>query len=141
MSVHELGTPASHSLNDAEFAARLPIWTALAQLFRDNAMHGADYDQLAAELRSSGQTAESARHILVHEVAPVFYETLTVKGGDGTGWAAETVAAMMREFLQLSESRQKWLRVQAGRMSRRVMLGGWEQVEQRLIAATTPPDE
>ncbi|SNS26183.1 hypothetical protein SAMN05421770_101237 [Granulicella rosea] len=138
MSVHESEPTASHSLNDAptaaEYAARLPIWTALAQLFRDNAMHGADYDQLAAQLRGAGQTAESARHVLVHEVAPVFYEALTVKGGDGSGWPAETVDAMMREFFQKSESRRKWLRVQAGRMSRRVMLGGWEQVEQRLLA-------
>jgi hypothetical protein len=132
MTVHATSNDSTHGLTESEIAARLPVWTALAQLFRDNALHGADYDQLAAQLRSAGQTAESARHILVHEVAPVFYEKLAIQGGDGTGWPPEAVEAMMRDFLAKSESRRKWLGVQAGRMSRRVMLGGWQQVEQRL---------
>ena len=124
MSVHE-----SEGLTEAE---RLSVWTALAQLFRDNVLHGADYDALAGQLRAAGQTAESARHILVHEVAPVFYEKLAIQGVDANGWSAEAVDAMMRDFFAKSESRQKWLRVQAGRMSRRVMLGPWQQIEQRL---------
>ncbi len=123
----------AEALTEQEIQSRLPVWTALAHLFRDNVLHGADFDRLAAELQAQGQTAESARHILVHDVAPVFYEYLTVKGADGAGWSASAVETMMREFLSHSESRRKWLRVQAGRMSRRVMLGGWEQVERRLL--------
>jgi hypothetical protein len=123
---------------DQEFAesdimARVPIWTALAQLFSDNTMRPADYDATAATLRKAGLDAAGARHILVHEVAPVFYEQLTATEANWTGWSAAEVERMMREYLARSASRRKWLKVQAGRMSRRVMLGGWDAVERRML--------
>jgi hypothetical protein len=121
------------SLSEAEILERVPIWTALAQLFSDNRMQSADYDQTAAILLEAGLDAAGARHILVHEVAPVFYEQLTAAESSRTGWTATEVEQMVREYLAKSPSRRKWLRVQAGRMSRRVMLGGWDQVERRML--------
>ena len=129
------GGLAEHSLGEDEIQARVPIWTALAQLFSDNTMHSADYDATAAELKGAGLDAAGARHILVHEVAPVFYEQLTATEANWTGWSAEEVERMMREYLAKSFARRKWLGVQAGRMSRRVMLGGWDAVERRMLAS------
>ena len=129
------GTLAEHSLGEDEIRARIPVWTALAQLFSDNTMHSADYDTTAAELKAAGLDAAGARHILVHEVAPVFYEQLSATEANWTGWSASQVESMMREFLARSPSRRKWLAVQAGRMSRRVMLGGWDAVERRMLAS------
>ncbi len=120
-------------LSESEIVARVPVWTALAQLFRDNTMQGAAYDAVAAVLRGAGLDAAAARHILVHEVAPVFYEQLESAEANWTGWSAAEVERMMREFLAKSASRRKWLGVQAGRMSRRVMLGGWDAVERRMM--------
>lgn len=120
------------SLSESVILARVPVWTALAQLFSDNRMGAADYDATAALLANAGLDAAGARHILVHEVAPVFYEQLTAAESNWTGWTASEVEAMVREYLGKSASRRKWLRVQAGRMSRRVMLGGWDQVERRM---------
>jgi hypothetical protein len=138
MSVPETSDTAN--LTEGDIRSRLPIWTALAQLFRDHALHGEDYDRLAADLLVAGHTAESARHILVHDVSPVFYESLTLQGGNAAGWSAQEVETLMREFFAKSEARRKWLRVQAGRMSRRVMLGPWEQLERRMIAHKASPD-
>jgi hypothetical protein len=128
-------TAAEHSLGEDEIQARIPVWTALAQLFSDNTMHSADYDATAAALKSAGLDAAGARHILVHEVAPVFYEQLTATEANWTGWSADEVERMMREYLARSSARRKWLGVQAGRMSRRVMLGGWDAVERRMLAS------
>ncbi|QHN02419.1 hypothetical protein FTO74_02805 [Granulicella sp. WH15] len=130
--------PADESfLSESEIVARVPVWTALAQLFSDNKMQGADYDAVSAVLRGAGLDAAAARHILVHEVAPVFYEQLDEAAEKNwTGWSAAEVERMMREFLARSASRRKWLGVQAGRMSRRVMLGGWDAVERRMLEQT-----
>jgi hypothetical protein len=124
---------SEHSLGEGEMVARVPVWTALAQLFSDNRMAAADYDATAAALKAAGLDAAGARHILVHEVAPVFYEQLTATEANWTGWSASEVERMMREYLAKSPSRRKWLGVQAGRMSRRVMLGGWDAVERRML--------
>ncbi len=121
------------SLTEEEILVRVPIWTALAQLFSDNRMGTADFDATASLLLQAGLDAATARHILVHEVAPVFYEQLTAAESNWTGWTAAEVESMMRVYLAKSPSRRKWLRVQAGRMSRRVLLGGWDQVERRMI--------
>ena len=128
------GAAAEHSLGEDEIQARVPVWTALAQLFSDNTMHSADYDATAAELKAAGLDAACARHILVHEVAPVFYEQLSATEANWTGWSAAEVERMMREYLAKTSARRKWLGVQAGRMSRRVMLGGWDAVERRMLA-------
>jgi len=123
-----------HNLGESEIVARVPIWTALAQLFRDNTMQAADYDSAAAALLAAGLDAAAARHILMHEVAPVFYEQLSASEANWTDLSAVEVERMMRDYLAKSASRRKWLGVQAGRMSRRVMLGGWDAVERRMIA-------
>jgi hypothetical protein len=136
MSGYEMESEHFANRNESDMRARLRVWAALGQIFHGDQLHERDYDRMAGELLAAGETAESVRHILLQDVAPVFYEKFTVMGGNGTHWPAGVVEKMMRDFANKSDARRQWLRVQARRMFRPVMSGGWSQIELRMRLAS-----
>lgn len=88
-------------MSTAEFEARLPVWTALANLFLDTT-HSPDIRRgLAADLLASGFEIEQIEEVLRHEVAPVFGGNLLSLTGEWVLWDQEEVGkAMFRVYCQ-----------------------------------------
>ncbi|MFC4254295.1 hypothetical protein GRI97_02580 [Altererythrobacter xixiisoli] len=103
-------------LTEAEIDARLPVWTALSDLFLDTELSDAAYRQIASVLRGSGFTPDELRGILEQEVAPAFAANLFSPAGDWAGWTPDSV----REVVTASLDRGALCSLSA-RISRRLL--------------------
>lgn len=73
-------------LSEAEIARRLPVWTALSDLFLDTELDAPDFDRIAAMLSASGYAYAELRRIFEGEVAPVLGLNLYAVAGEWAGW-------------------------------------------------------
>lgn len=114
-------------ITDDEFAAKLPVWHAFSELFRDTEMSEADYRWLARELDASHFPPGQLRAILVDEVAPAFFGNLMQIAGEWAGWSEDSVRTIM--IASILDSRafplghwpRKWL-------GRSYALAEWEKL-------------
>ncbi len=78
-------------LTEAEIAERLPVWTALSDLFLDTELTDRDYAFIARVLGQSAFDAEALQRILIDEVMPAFGTNLINLAGNWTGWPEDIV--------------------------------------------------
>jgi hypothetical protein len=82
-------------MTDQDIETRLPVWTALSELFLDTELQDDDYARIAAVLGRSGLPHERLQAILNYEVAPVFAFNLVDLAGEWTPWSEEEVLEIM----------------------------------------------
>ena len=82
-------------MTDQDFQTRLPVWTALSELFLDTELQDDDYAGIAAVLDRSGLPRERLQAILNYEVAPAFAFNLVDLAGEWTPWSEEEVLEIM----------------------------------------------
>lgn len=70
---------------------RLPVWSALSDLFLDTEQQEEDYRWIAGRLNESGYDRAELRRILDQEVAPAFAFNLFDILGHWGGWTEEQV--------------------------------------------------
>ena len=78
-------------LSENELVRRLPVWTALTELFLDTELDARDYRRIAEMIRAAGYSGDEAWRILDTEVFPAFAPNLLSVAGEWAGWPAETV--------------------------------------------------
>ncbi|HSF11437.1 MAG TPA: hypothetical protein VLA50_00555 [Erythrobacter sp.] len=88
---------AAEPLSDAEIARRLPVWTALSELFLDQELQPSDYRRIAAVIDQSGYSPVEAEKMLRNEVAPAFVVNLWSVAGEWQGWPEEYVRERVLE--------------------------------------------
>ncbi|MBU2588002.1 MAG: hypothetical protein KJ872_07815 [Alphaproteobacteria bacterium] len=82
---------AGAQLSDAEIARRLPVWTALSDVFLDTELDPQEYSHIADVIRQSGYAAGEAEAIFRDEVAPAFSVNLRSVAGEWQGWPEDYV--------------------------------------------------
>jgi hypothetical protein len=79
------------TLSEFDTARRLPIWTAMSEVFLDTETTDDTYRYIAAEIRRSVLTASEAHAIMRDDVAPAFIFNLFGIAGEWTGWQEDFV--------------------------------------------------
>ena len=82
-----------------ELARRVPVWTALADLFRDTEFTDSDAAYVARVLAASGYDTPTLERILRTEVAPTFGWNAISVAGEWAGWNEEVVRDAVLEHL------------------------------------------
>lgn len=77
--------PDSASLDPAEIERRLPLWTALADLFLDTDVM-LSVPHIARTIVDGGWSTVEAEEALRWEVRPAFYRNLLSIAGEWAGW-------------------------------------------------------
>ena len=121
-------------MDDQEIRRRVPVWTALSDLFLDTEMQDNEHQHIARVISEAGYSAAEADHILRTEVAPVFYMNMLSVAGEWAGWSEEEVRKMVLERLSRTAWWQRidWLR---GKFHNRFMAlveGDWADVKKFL---------
>jgi hypothetical protein len=80
-------------------AERLPVWTALSELYLDTELQAADLRGIAGTLRASPYAKPEIERILREEVAPAFSSNLLSVAGEWTPWSKEHVRDIMKGAL------------------------------------------
>jgi hypothetical protein len=79
---------------------RLPVWSALSDLFLDTQLDESDHRRIAIALRQSSYSALELHHILRDEVTPAFGWNLAAAAGEWAGWTDEAVQEIMTRSLR-----------------------------------------
>ncbi|MNT04664.1 hypothetical protein D3C72_1392530 [compost metagenome] len=74
---------------------RLPVWTALSDLFLDTELLGADIQRIAEVLAKSPYGVAEIADILRDEVLPAFAPNLLSLAGEWVPWSAAEVRGIM----------------------------------------------
>ncbi|TDW61588.1 hypothetical protein EDF57_109146 [Novosphingobium sp. PhB55] len=74
-----------------ELDERLPVWTALSELYLDTSFDEADAARIAARLRQSPFSRSEIEWILRHEVTPAFAANLRSVAGEWVPWTPQEV--------------------------------------------------
>jgi hypothetical protein len=81
-------------------AERLPVWTALSELFLDTELMDDDHQRIAAILHQSPYSVAELERILRNEVTPAFGFNLAAVAGEWAGWTDEAVQEIMVKSLR-----------------------------------------
>ena len=122
-----------------ELERRVPVWTALADLFRDTEFTDSDAAYVARVLAASGYDMPTLERILRTEVAPTFGWNMISVAGEWAGWSEEVVRDAVLEHL----ARRRRLtgvpgRV-VGRTAARMVAPYWARVRRELEHPTFSP--
>jgi hypothetical protein len=89
---------------------RMPVWSALSELFLDTELHHADRERIAAMLAASPYSEEKLEEILRFEVTPTLRANLLSIAGEWAGfdeaWLREKLTPRIdkRPFLRFGVS-------------------------------------
>lgn len=121
-------------MDEREIARRVPVWTALAELFLDTELQDFDYRHIADILRASGYTGHELEKMLKDEVAPVFDGNLHIAAGEWQPWDAEFVKNRMLDHLKSRPAFTKRFRPSATLSGRRAadMKKHWDVLAEML---------
>ena len=108
----------------AEIERKLPVWTALSNLFLDTELQDWEYRSIARTLRSSGYSPVQLRSILVEEVAPAFVFNFFDVAGEWTPWSEDDVRRIMLKSRGTLPPLQ-WMK---RRMFKRHVAAEWEKI-------------
>lgn len=114
-------------LSDEEIARRLPVWTALSDLFLDTELQEVDYWRITAVLHASGYPLAVLRRIFDDEVTPAFIFNLNDVAGAWAGWTDEGVRQRVVECLADTPFR-RWSRQSLARPWRSYLDDKWRRV-------------
>ena len=85
------------ALSNEETARRLPVWTALSELFLDQELQPENYRHMASVIEQSGYSIAEAEDMLRNEVAPAFAVNLWSLAGEWQGWPEDYVRKRVLE--------------------------------------------
>jgi hypothetical protein len=114
-----------------EMEDRLPIWTALSELYLDTSFDDADLDRIALSLKNVRYGLVEIEEILREEVAPAFSFNLLSVAGEWAFWSEDEVKAIMLQWLE-REAATDWRARMKRRLTPRLMLGQWPAIAARL---------
>lgn len=110
---------------------RLPVWTALSELFLDTSFDEADHERIAAALRRTRYNRAEIDRILREEVSPAFSANLFSIAGEWVQWSDEEVQTIMLRWHH-RQDRLGWLgRVKAW-LTPRVIPSDWTVIAAKL---------
>lgn len=121
------GRLTKRRLSEAEFDARVPVWTALANLFLDTTHSPAIRKSLADDLIASELDLEKIEEILRNEVAPVFGVNLLSVAGEWALWDEDEVRTMMHRHFRERSGPSLLSRIQ-GRLTIGLAQREWKKV-------------
>ncbi len=84
-------------LSELEIARRLPVWTALAEVFLDQDLQSYTYRHIADVIAQNGFSSAEAEAIFREEVAPAFAVNLWSVAGEWQGWREDYVRERVLE--------------------------------------------
>lgn len=84
-------------LSEEQIRRRLPLWTALTNLFLDTEMTDFHYRPIIETARAGGWSTQDVRRILLDEVTPAFAFNLMDVAGEWCGFDPTWVESWMRE--------------------------------------------
>lgn len=87
------------NLEPTTLATRLPVWTALSELFLDTELDAHDLARIAQVLAQSPYATSEIESILRDEVLPAFGGNLLSTAGEWQPWAPDDVLAIMTRSL------------------------------------------
>lgn len=79
---------------------RLPVWTALSEMFLDTELQEADLQRIADTLRCSPYSVAEIKRILRDEVSPAFSANLFSMAGEWVPWSHDEVRAIMERSMR-----------------------------------------
>ncbi|PKP95629.1 MAG: hypothetical protein CVT75_00940 [Alphaproteobacteria bacterium HGW-Alphaproteobacteria-14] len=88
---------AAEPLCETEIARRLPVWSALSELFLDQELEPSDYRRIAEVIVRSGYSPAQAEAMLRCEVAPAFVVNLWSVAGEWEAWPEKYVRERVLE--------------------------------------------
>ncbi len=100
-------------LNDLQIRQRLPLWTALSELWLDTELSPADLERIARVMAESGLSIEQLHHVFSVEVAPVVSQNLLIATGEWTGFDEDWLRSQIVHHLQdrsLRSRLRRWFR-------------------------------
>jgi hypothetical protein len=113
-------------LSEEQLNRRVPVWSALADLFLDTQFDQPQYERIADICRKAGYPKEELREIFFREVAPAFAFNLFDIAGEWAGWPDDFVQSKI--LRELKPSRRIWRTFKAAIM-RHHMQKEWKRVE------------
>lgn len=116
-----------------EFARRLPVWTALSELFLDTELTATDHARIARIVEASGYNLALLDSIMRKEMLPAFGGNLSITG-EWAGWSEDQVAVIMQDTL----NRRGLARLKTALLSRMNLPHDWVAVRQQLQARGMP---
>jgi hypothetical protein len=117
-----------------EFVRRLPVWTALSELFLDTELTATDHARIARIVEASGYSLARLDNIMRKEMLPAFGGNLLSIAGEWAGWSEDQVAVIMRDTL----NRCGLARLKTALLSRMNLPPDWVAVRQHVQAVTRP---
>lgn len=132
-------------LDEPTIARRVPVWSALSDLFLGRELQDADYRYIAGRLRDSGYSLTELQGILSEEVAPVFHTNLSLlmPTPEMDGWSEDSVRESVLDYLARSPTMTDRLLPKKWRSDRQLAKidAKWKTVQMLLTARAMPDDE
>jgi hypothetical protein len=114
-------------ISEEQIKRRLPVWSALADLFLDTEFDPSYYKRIAKICGASGYSRPELKRIFFDEVAPAFAFNLYDIAGEWTGWPDEFVKEKIlrdltprrsiwhriKRAILLHQMEKEWVRVEA----------------------------
>lgn len=97
----------------SNIAERMPVWTALSELFLDTELDDGDLNRIAERLRESPYGRMEIERILRDEVMPAFGVNLASVAGQWTPWTQGEVHEIMVRSLQRAKLARWFARIAA----------------------------
>ena len=117
-----------------ELDRRVPVWTALTDLFRDTEFTDLDAAYVARVLTASGYDPPTLERIFRDEVAPAFGGNMLSVAGEWAGWSEEVVRDHVLARLARRRTFGGLVDLIVGRLAVRMARPHWERVREALPA-------
>lgn len=124
-------------LDPAARAKRLPVWTALGELFLDTELTATDLQAIAKVLEQSPYDVTEVEHILRREVAPAFIGNLMAVAGQWVPWTEDEVREIMNRSLDQGLPGRFFARIRA-RLHGKMITRDWRHIANLLDQAVKP---
>jgi len=106
---------------------RLPVWSALSDLFLDTELDERDHQRIATILRQSPYSVSQLEAILRDEITPAFGCNLASVAGEWEGWSEASVREIMEASLRKT-SVSAWLARIGTRFAWRAIQTDWHRI-------------
>ena len=106
---------------------RVPIWTALSELYLDTELEERDIRRIAGVLCEAPFSKHQLEDILRDEVAPAFAFNLRSVAGDWEPWSEQDVRAMVERSI-VRRSGAGWLACLRRRFRSRALPAEWHRI-------------
>lgn len=120
------------SLTQKEIDKRIPLWTAISQLYVDNEISEYDLELIVKEILKFGCSFEEAEKIFRYEVAPVCWGNIfswSVWNGFDTEWLTTEIVKNIEKQKRKSLYRVFIRNPLAGSLMTKIVWKDWEKVK------------